>query len=188
MSISDAVKVDLRCEHNTRWTTSHTKRTKDTSCPATMYLVLKKPYTPVNSEGRKTRLDWLHNRDCRSPFKTVWDFSIHWGLFNNESLHVFRCSDEHIKEGYLFKVTLKQEHNHNLDCAEALMYRPVSDETINKLTSMFQDGQSPSAALTNIKYDLQEEHGENYFYIAADRSVIPDIDFCHKWDVFVIRS
>ena len=89
----------------------------------------------------------------------------------------FRCSDDHIREGYLLKVTLKQEHNHSLDCAEALMYRPVSDETINKLTSMFCNSHSPSSALNTLKYDLQEEHGEDYFYIAADRSVCPEIDF-----------
>ena len=40
------VKLHLRCQHQTRWTNPHKKRTKNTSCPATMYMVLRMPYTP----------------------------------------------------------------------------------------------------------------------------------------------
>ena len=94
-------------------------------------------------------------------------------------------SDNHIKEGYLFKITLHHEHNHPLESAEAFRYRPVSEETIEKLKSLFQNGHSPSSALDTIKYDLQEQHGENYLYAAADRSVCPESDFCYRLDVTI---
>lgn len=44
------LKVDLRCQHNTR----HSSSKKNTSCPAVMYVVLKRQSF---SQNRKSRLD-----------------------------------------------------------------------------------------------------------------------------------
>ncbi|XP_041479165.1 uncharacterized protein LOC121426833 isoform X1 [Lytechinus variegatus] len=133
-----SLKIDLRCQHNTRHTCKPGKRTKDTKCPATMSLVLKK------------------------------------------SIKYPRSKDPHIKAGLLFIVTLRFEHNHPLSCADVLKRKDVSEATVTKLKTLFQNGHSPSSALDMIKYDLQEEHGDQYVYVSADRSILPDPQFCYR--------
>ncbi|TDH12249.1 hypothetical protein EPR50_G00069890 [Perca flavescens] len=91
-----------------------------------------------------------------------------------------RSSDRHMAEGYLLLVNLRNEHNHRLACADALRKRDVSAVTIERLTELFEKGHSPSSALDTIKYDLQEEEGEEYLYAAADRAICPDVQFCYR--------
>lgn len=137
----NAYRVDLRCQHNT-FPRTFVKKTKNTSCGATMYLVLKRH---VHSQNRKSR-----------------------------------SGDPHIKDGYLLNVNLRHEHNHRLSCADAVRKRDVSGETIAKLKTLFENGHTPSSALDTIKYDLQEQEGENYINAAADRSICPDVQFCYR--------
>ncbi|XP_075884023.1 uncharacterized protein LOC142889277 [Nelusetta ayraudi] len=86
----NAYRVDLRCEHNT-YPKTVAKKTKNTSCCATMYLVLKRK---IHSKNRTSR-----------------------------------SLDPHIKDGFLFNISLRHEHNHPLFCAEALRKRDVSSAT-----------------------------------------------------------
>ncbi|XP_029973832.1 uncharacterized protein LOC115407574 isoform X2 [Salarias fasciatus] len=137
----NAYRVDLRCQHNT-CPKIVAKKTKNTSCGATMFLVLKRH---MQNEERKSR-----------------------------------SKDPHIKDGYLLNINLRHEHNHWLSRDEASRYRDVSSETVAKLKMLFESGHSPSTALHMIKFDLQEQEGENYVYAAADRSVCPDIQFCYR--------
>ncbi|CAN9515705.1 unnamed protein product [Ophioblennius macclurei] len=137
----NAYRVDLRCQHNT-FPKIVAKKTKNTSCGATMFLVLKRH---MQSEERKSR-----------------------------------SKDPHIKDGYLLNINLRHEHNHWLSRDEAARYRDVSSETVAKLKQLFGSGHSPSSALHIIKFDLQEQEGENYIYAAADRSICPDIQFCYR--------
>ncbi|KAJ8277811.1 hypothetical protein GJAV_G00080350 [Gymnothorax javanicus] len=135
------LRVDYRCEYKTCGN-SGIKKTKNTGCPASMYLVLKRQH---GSGGRKSR-----------------------------------SVDPHVKEGFFFFVTIKNEHNHHTSYAEALKKRDVSTDTIAALTKLYENGHSPSSALETIKYDLEEQEGENYIYAALDRSVCPDIHFCYR--------
>ncbi|XP_076155836.1 uncharacterized protein LOC143139123 isoform X2 [Alosa pseudoharengus] len=132
-------RVDLRCQHNTR----HSKTSKkNTSCPAVMYIVLKKE-------------SFSQNRKSRS-------------------------ADLHIHEGLCLYINLKLRHNHLLMCAEAMGYRDVAPDTVQKLQNLFQSGHSPSSALSTLKYDLQEEMGDSYVFASADRSICPDLNFCFR--------
>lgn len=83
-------------------------------------------------------------------------------------------------EGYLLYVNWRNEHNHGLAGADALRKRDVSAITIERLTELFERGHSPSSALETIKYDLQEEEGDEYVYAAADRAICPDLQFCYR--------
>ena len=76
------------------------------------------------------------------------------------------------------EVTLTYKHNHNIHCADALKFRDVSEESRDSLIAMFYKKYGPADALEVLKYDLQEEHGEGYYLVAADRSVVPDIQYC----------
>ncbi|KAI2661234.1 Septation ring formation regulator EzrA [Labeo rohita] len=131
-------RVDLRCQHKTY--SSSSKTTKNTNCPATMFLILKR---------------FMYERKSRS-------------------------GDPHIEEGYFLHVNLRNEHNHRLNTAEVMRWRDVSNDTIEKLQQLYKSGHSPSSALKTIKYNLQEEEGDNYIYAIADRSVCPDLQFCYR--------
>lgn len=139
-------RVDLRCQHKTYTsskspkTTAHPKPSKNTNCPATMFLILKR-----------------HMLERKS-----------------------RSGDPHIEQGYFLHVNLRNEHNHKLTSVEAMKWRDVSSETIEKLQELYMSGHSPSSALKTIKYNLQEEEGENYIYAIADRSICPDLQFCYR--------
>ncbi|XP_071500591.1 uncharacterized protein [Diadema antillarum] len=99
-----------------------------------------------------------------------------------------RSKDSHLEEGLLFIVTLNYAHNHPLSCADALRRNDVSEATKEKLRSLFEHGHSPSSALDLLKYDLQEEHGDNYIYASADRSICPDIQFCYRLYAKIFRK
>lgn len=88
--------------------------------------------------------------------------------------------DPHIEEGYFLHVNLRNEHNHRLNTAEVMRWRDVSNDTIEKLQQLYKSGHSPSSALKTIKYNLQEEEGDNYTYAIADRSICPDLPFCYR--------
>ncbi|KAL2102236.1 hypothetical protein ACEWY4_001404 [Coilia grayii] len=74
---------------------------------------------------------------------------------------------------------MNNAHNHRIICAAALSKRDVSKETELKLKKLFESGHSPASALDTIKYDLQEQEEDNYWFVAADRSVCPDRDYCY---------
>ncbi|XP_056102717.1 uncharacterized protein si:dkey-75a21.2 [Rhinichthys klamathensis goyatoka] len=131
-------RVDLRCQHKTY--SSSSKTSKNTNCPATMFLILKRH---------------MYERKSRS-------------------------GDPHIEEGYFLHVNLRNEHNHRLNTAEVMRWRDVSNDTIEKLHQLYRTGHSPSSALKSIKYNLQEEEGDNYIYAIADRSICPDLQFCYR--------
>ena len=77
-------------------------------------------------------------------------------------------------------VTLNFLHNHPLDCADALRHRDVSDATTQKFKQLYEVGHSPSSALEVHKYDLQCQHGDRNAYVAADRSRVPDLQWCYR--------
>ncbi|PIK35826.1 hypothetical protein BSL78_27344, partial [Apostichopus japonicus] len=139
----NSYKSILRCRHNTRQ--SQTKCiTKNTNCPATMTLRLK-------------RMEHSRNRKSRSK-------------------------DPHMQNenGLPFIVSLRNQHNHPIFCADAMRRRPVSNETIKALEELYGKGHSPSSALDSIKSDLQENHGDDYVLVSGDRSICPDVQFCYR--------
>ncbi|XP_060772707.1 uncharacterized protein LOC132883292 isoform X2 [Neoarius graeffei] len=131
-------RVDLRCHHNTRAKIESSRRTRNTGCPATVYLVVK---NTTYSRGRESR-----------------------------------SGDSHLREGLSAVITLRHEHNHHVAATDPLCWSNISAATAEKLKTLFQNGHSPSSALETLKYDLQEENGDNL----ANRSVCPDVHYCHK--------
>ncbi|MCJ8749279.1 hypothetical protein PDJAM_G00174520 [Pangasius djambal] len=131
-------RVDLRCHHNTRAKIESSRRTRNTGCPATVYLVVK---NTTYSRGRESR-----------------------------------SGDSHLREGLSAVITLRHEHNHRVAATDPLCWSDVSAATAEKLKTLFQNGHSPSSALETLKYDLQEENGDD----SPDLSACPDVHYCHK--------
>ena len=74
-------------------------------------------------------------------------------------------------------LTINYQHNHAIECSTAYKYFPVSDETKSIFTQLFKSGYSASSAYNKHVKDLQNEHGDNFIRISADRSLLPDF----KW-------
>lgn len=70
-------------------------------------------------------------------------------------------------------VKLNNNHNHTLSSAAALGYRDMSEDTQDKLRSLFRQGHSPSSALHALKTDLLIEKGDDYYLYACDGRFVP---------------
>lgn len=74
---------------------------------------------------------------------------------------------------YPCEITIHHHHNHPVHAADALRRRRPSKEVEDKFLKMFKSGLSPLTAIESHKFDLQVEHGENYYEVAADGSKCP---------------
>ena len=70
-------------------------------------------------------------------------------------------------------IFIKHAHNHLINCADVLRHRRPTEKTKEKVLELYAKGHSPSSALNMIKYDLQEEYGDEYYLYAADGSICP---------------
>jgi hypothetical protein len=89
-------------------------------------------------------------------------------------------SQKSIPEGYCLNVFYKHCHNHLLKAADAQRLLRPSPELTDKFISLFKNNHSPSSALDSHKFDLQMEHGDNYFHAAANGSLCPSLSWCYK--------
>ena len=88
------------------------------------------------------------------------------------------------------EINLSWNHNHTIQSAKALSFRPLSAETITKIHSYFNQGHSPSSALhlhnLNLAITFDNKNGELQ-KARADRSMNPlykDVYYLHKkWRV-----
>ena len=86
------------------------------------------------------------------------------------------CSDKintthALKRKYPLEIDLHYNHNHAIAAADALRYRPVSEETKQLFTDLFDEDVSPSSAYRRV-LDKKDEGDET-----ADRFCVPD----YKW-------
>ena len=105
------------------------------------------------------------------------EFHLHCGTLFSLS---HSSKDPHF-EGDIFLVcTINNTHNHPVHCADSMRHRDVSDETREEITGLFEPGHSPSAALDVVKFKLQDKNGDDYLFVAADRAVCPDVQYCYR--------
>ena len=82
------------------------------------------------------------------------------------------------------EVTLVWDHNHSLECAKALSFRPIDPQTVKRFESYFDKGHSPSSALHFHQLNLAIDH-DDIEYAQADRSINPqysDVFYMYrKW-------
>lgn len=95
-------------------------------------------------------------------------------LFSNRNM-----TDKHLPQ-FPTMLQFQYEHNHNIHCAATLRHRDVSKATEEKLTTLFYEKYGPTAALEALKYELKLEYGDQYYKVAGDRSICPDVQFCSR--------
>lgn len=86
----------------------------------------------------------------------------------------------HLEDGLLGVVTIQFSHNHGLEVADVLKERDVSAVTRNRLLELFAMGYSAEQARDELISAVQEEAGDDFYRIAADRAHCPDAAFCHR--------
>ncbi|XP_072050227.1 uncharacterized protein [Amphiura filiformis] len=147
------------------------------TCPTSgKYVIFKNCYrchhnTRAKPGANKNRKQQTKNTNCPTLFTVTVKNTV------SASNKLTRSTDKHLPE-FPTVVSFKYQHNHNILCADALKHRDVSKETEEKLRGLFFRKYGPTAALETLKYDLQVKHGDDYFRVAADRSICPDIQYC----------
>ena len=72
--------------------------------------------------------------------------------------------------GYLTEVMLQHNHNHTINVADALRFRPISEETKAQYYDLFKQGHSPSSA--HLEYETNLMYTESP-QLLADRNINP---------------
>ena len=75
-------------------------------------------------------------------------------------------------QGFLIDVTLKHTHNHLISVADALRFRPISEETKAKYFDIFKRGHSPSSA--HLEHETTLMYSDNP-QLLADRNINPKL-------------
>ena len=85
-------------------------------------------------------------------------------------------------QGFLVEVELKHTHNHLISVADALRFRPISEETKGKYYDLFNQGHSPASS--HLEYETNVMYSDNPQLI-ADRSINPKLsdvyNLFNKW-------
>jgi len=84
--------------------------------------------------------------------------------------------------GYLVEVDIKQIHNHLVNIADALRFRPIAVDTKAKYNDILKQGHSPSSA--HLKHETNLMLLDNP-HLLADRSINPKLsdvyNLFNKW-------
>jgi hypothetical protein len=84
--------------------------------------------------------------------------------------------------GYLVEVDVKHTHNHLVNVADALRFRPITEDTKTKYFDLFKQGHSPSSA--HLEYETNLMFLDNP-HLIADRNVNPKVsdvyNLFNKW-------
>ena len=91
----------------------------------------------------------------------------------------YTLTDTHLPR-YPTKIIFANEHNHCLACANNVRHKDVSQEMKDKFLKLYKDGYSPYATLDVHKEDLQRKYDTNYYLVAGDRSLCPDLQLCYR--------
>ncbi|CAG8767457.1 8013_t:CDS:2, partial [Dentiscutata erythropus] len=74
------------------------------------------------------------------------------------------------------EVNIKFTHNHVINAAESLSFRPIKDNVCNKLLELFKDSHSPSSAHYTLEDNLHLSalNDQELVELLADRTNNPD--------------
>ena len=125
-----------------------------------------------NGTGRQPGAQCVPGKNTQCPALPKFTLS---GSHLHTSHRYKQSLTQQTKAMYPLEITLDFMHNHNINSADALRYRPVSEEVKGKFIELFSEGYAVSSALAKYKEDLRRNCSEDEFTVKmADRSVVPD--------------
>ena len=123
----------------------------------------------LNKKGNKTGKIKEPGKDTNCPAEINFSISAPCDLAcGNKKTDV-----QYMRDKFPLKIKLYFNHNHSIHSADALRFRPVSDETKKLLTDLFDEDVSPSSAHRRVLDYFENESAD----FTADRFHIPD----YKW-------
>ena len=146
-SFNCELKIQLETEESARkWVAEYNEKTKETvvyDCCKNQSgkRVIKKLYLRCQHKQRKTGKHTKSNKALKITHKQ----------HNNKNTDcpakiTITLLPPNTHDGFCVAVTLKHTHNHLVNNADALRFRPVSESTKEKYYDLFTQGHSPSSA------------------------------------------
>ena len=182
-SFSCHFRIKIDNEDNTRkWITQYNEKTKETmvfECCKSLSgkRVLKKLFLRCQHKQRQTGQHTKINRPLKTTHKS------HNNKHTNCPAQMkVTLLPPRKQNGFCVDVTLSHTHNHSIDVADALRFRPMSESTKQKYYDLFKQGHSPASA--HMEYETQLSYIEEP-NILADRSRNPKVsdvyNLFNKW-------
>ena len=100
----------------------------------------------------------------------------------------FCPQNKDMAQEYPMFLRITYTHNHSINAADALRYRPISENVKKDLIDLFAAGHSPSSAYHRYLKDLAEQYGDDYSRVSADRTKVPDYFFVFHFHANYIKS
>ena len=69
------------------------------------------------------------------------------------------------------KISIKWKHNHNIECAAALKFRPLQESVKQEFRGLLSNKRTPAEALSTYKSQFTEE---GYVYASGDGGIMPN--------------
>ena len=121
---------------------------------------------------RQPGSECIPGKNTSCPAKIT--FSLSGERLHNSNRFKLSLTKQH-KQKYPLEINLEFIHNHNINTADALRYRPISDECKKKFLELFAEDHTPSSALAQHQKDLRcEISDDDFMSVMADRSIVPD--------------
>ncbi|XP_054278152.1 uncharacterized protein LOC128996731 [Macrosteles quadrilineatus] len=124
-------------------------------------------------------MPWQHNTKKPSEKHTNCESKLKVTIKSSPKDRRVRSKDEFRKE-FPTCVTITHKHNHAINEAEALKFKDPREDIKDKFLDLFKSHHTPSRALYLHKQDLQEEYEDDYFKVAEDRSICPDLQWVYR--------
>ena len=166
-------RINLDNEDSTRkWIADYNEKTKETmvfECCKSLSgkHVIKKFFLRCQHKQRQTG----QHTKCNKPLKTT--HKVHNNKQTNcpAQMKVTLLPPKK-QNGFCVDVTLSHTHNHAVDIADALRFRPISECTKQKYYDLFRQGHSPASAHLEYETHLTYKEEPN---LLADRSINPKL-------------
>ena len=176
-------RIKLDTEDSARkWIAKYNEKTKETmvfECCKRLNgkRVIKKFFLRCQHKQRQTGKHTKSNKPLKSTHKSHNDKHT-----NCPAQLVLMLLPSKKHNGFCVDVTLNHIHNHAIDVADALRFRPMSENTKDKYYDLFRQGHSPASA--HLEYETNLTYSDDP-QMLADRNVNPKVsdvyNLFNKW-------
>ena len=169
-SFNCELKIKLNTEKSVRkWVAEYNESTKETmvyDCCKNLSgkRVVKKLYLRCQHKQRQTGKHTKSNKTLKTTHKQHRNKNT-----GCPAQMIITILPPTTRDGFCVALTLKHIHNHLIDVADALRFRPLSNSTKEKYYDLFRQGHSPSSA--HLEYESQVTYMDTQ--LLADRQVNP---------------
>ena len=123
------------------------------------------PRPPNTGPGRNPGANKVPGKNTCCPANIK--FSLSGDRLHTSNRHKSSITNQR-KSAYPLEVKLSYQHNHSINSADAMRYRPVSEECKEAFINLFKEDHTPSSALAHYKKYVSGTLPENDIVSMAD--------------------